>query len=138
MAYTPYPADFDGHVDEIYTDDGLFLRAVEATTRRAVFVDEAGEITNLSRVRETSFLATRSRHQGHVVHFSSQRAAGLVSPIVRDQCTRLYLFRVSATDAKVMADEYAAPELAGAASLGPGDYFAATHSGVERRKLEGF
>lgn len=106
LAFTTVPGDFEGYASEVFYDVEPFLARVFATQRCAIIVDEAGEVTNQSRIRETAPLATRSRHLGHVVHFSAQRASGLVGPLVRDQCTRLYLFRVGEGDAIDLARDW--------------------------------
>jgi hypothetical protein len=91
-------------------------------------------------LEQTGWVATLTRHSAHSVHFISQRAAGLVAPLVRDQCERLYAFRVSASDARALASEYGHGELAGASSLVvcPGvssEYFVSDWRGCAKRVL---
>ena len=143
VAYTSVVGDFAGHADEVHHDVDVFLQRVFQARRCAIFVDESGEVTNSTRIRETAPLATRSRHLGHVVHFSAQRAQGLIGPIVRDQCTRLYLFNTSWDDASLMArswtrDAEGRALLESAPSFAQGEYvhvkrFPYT---IERRRLD--
>jgi len=86
------------------TDRHEFLERVKRSRGCALFIDESGEM--VGRYDDEMFwLATRSRHYGHRAHFISQRAAQL-SPTVRHQCTRLFLFRVGVKDAKTLAEEF--------------------------------
>lgn len=84
---------------------------------------------------ETQKLATRTRHLAHSMHFAAQRAA-MVPPNVRDQCERLYVFRVSRSDAKALADEYAEPEILQAQSFGKGEFLVVDQRGCSKRVLD--
>lgn len=142
LAFTTVPGDFEGYASEVFYDVGPFLERVFATQRCAIIVDEAGEVTNQSRIRETAPLATRSRHLGHVVHFSAQRASGLVGPLVRDQCSRLYLFRVGEQDASDLAKDWGGRKARAAfdevADFEEGEYLFVQRfpPRLERRKLD--
>jgi hypothetical protein len=96
-----------------------FLGRVETERQAALFIDESGE--TVGRYKEEMFwLATRARHFGHDSHFICQRAQQL-NLTVRNQCSALCVFRVSDTDAKILADENASPELREAPALGLGE-----------------
>jgi hypothetical protein len=81
--------------------------------------------------------ATKGRHCGHVVHYVAQRGVQL-APIVRDQCTGLFLFASSKKDGKLFADEFGFDDLEDSNSLRTGEYFHATKMGdCHRRALFG-
>ena len=107
LAFHPNPSEFEGYASDVYLQVGPFMQAVFESSRCAVFIDESGEVTSPARIQETAPLATRTRCRGHVVHFAAQRCQGLIGPIARDQCTRLYLFRVSWDDARLIAKDWA-------------------------------
>jgi hypothetical protein len=86
-----------------------------------IFVDEAGQSVDAHDTAH-QWLATTGRHRGHSVHFIGQRHTQL-PPNIRDQCSRLYCFRVGADDARQLANTWAADELRGAPELGPGEFF---------------
>ncbi len=123
--------------DRLTTDPEEFLAWCQQARGCAVFIDEAGEVVGRYQ-DEQHWLATRSRHYGHRAHFLAQRAQQ-IAPLVRDQCTTLFLFRVSLSDAKLLADEWGREELRQAHTLGQGEYFAVTKFGACRRcRLPGF
>jgi len=100
-----------------------FLKVVQHPDTKgcAIFIDESGE--SVGQYNDEMFwLATRARHYGHNSHFISQRPQ-MLSPTVRGQCSYLYLFNVSSTDAKILADDWNKPELRDAATLAKGEYF---------------
>lgn len=101
-----------------------------------VFIDESGEM--IGRFNDEMFwLATRARHYGHVSHFITQRATAL-APTVRTQCSRAFVFRSAPSDARIMADEFAAPQLAAATLLPIGGYlYVAPDGQVSRGDLFG-
>jgi hypothetical protein len=98
-------------------------------------VDEAGEVVSFAARNQTQTLATRTRHLGHSVHFAAQRAA-MIAPTVRDQCERAYIFRVSFSDAKALADEWGEPEIIAARSFRKGEYFVVDERGASKRCLD--
>lgn len=116
-------------------DRDEFLATVKKSRGCALFIDESGEM--VGRYDDEMFwLATRSRHYGHRSHFITQRAAQL-SPTVRHQCTRLFLFRVGVKDAKTLAEEFSNAELDAAGTLQQFEFFAIDRFGkAERLRLE--
>lgn len=100
----------------LVTDDmNKFMESAKKSKGCMLFVDESGEM--IGRYKdETFWLATRSRHLGHVSHFISQRYVD-VSKTVRDQCSHLITFRVANDDAKYLATIWAQPELELASKL---------------------
>lgn len=111
-----------------------FLSVVKASRSCAVFVDESGEM--IGRYNDEMFwLATRGRHYGHNCHFITQRAAQL-NPTVRNQCTQAFIFCVSLSDAKTLADEYNKQEIRQANTLAQFECFHVTRfSPVKRLKI---
>jgi len=74
----------------------------------AVFIDEAGTVGKFSEhIREA---ATKGRHWGHQFFFLSQKATQ-IEPLVRDQCSNLFLFRSGLQSRKTLAEEFDAPQL---------------------------
>lgn len=75
---------------------------------------------------------TRGRHWGHNVFVGTQRPAQL-SPTVRTQCRRLFLFTIAREDAEILAREWNKPELKEAATLPQGQCFVTERFGGIRR-----
>lgn len=118
----------------MYASGADFVRVVRASTCAQVFVDESPELIG-GRSPDHAWLATQARHLGHQVHFLAQRAT-MLSPTVRGQCSHVFAFRSPTPDAKLLAEERAAPELVGASSLALGEYLYARPDGrVTRHRL---
>lgn len=111
-----------------------FLHAVKQRRSCAVFIDESGEV--IGQYNDQMFwLATRARHYGHNVHFITQRVQQ-IAPTVRGQCTHLFLFHIGVGDAKMLAAEFAKPEIVEAASFQRGEYLYTTrYGGLQRCNL---
>lgn len=102
-------------VEKVYDDPEEYLEEVFKKRHCALFIDESGEmIGRYSGVMGK--LATRSRHYGHNAHFIVQRCAQL-DKTVRDQCSYIYLFRVSKKDSETLSDEYCQEALKSSATL---------------------
>lgn len=69
------------------------------------------------------------------MHFAAQRAQMIV-PTVRDQCERAYIFRVSFSDAKNLADEWGEPDIIAARSFRKGEYIVVDERGASKRCLD--
>ena len=116
-----FPADYRT------TDPTEFLDTFWASRSCAVFIDEAGDsVGKFDTLMQKT--ATRGRHWGHNVHYITQRGTQL-SKTVRDQCSNLFLFTTSLSDAKVHADEWNQQEIKAANSLKQGDYYHVTRFG---------
>jgi hypothetical protein len=113
------------------SDPDEFLEVFWASRRCAAFVDEAGDAVGRYDVVMQK-TATRGRHWGHSVHFLTQRGVQ-ISVTVRDQCTRLFLFRTGPRDAKTHAEEWAQPELLNSVHLRKGNYYYVTRFGELQR-----
>lgn len=103
-----------------------------------VFVDESGAVFNEGNDMGNAWLATRSRHFGHSVHFLAQRATQ-VPKTMRDQCSRLFLFTSSISDGKIHSEEWNKPELISCNTL-PKLHFMMTDrfSTVKNLKIENY
>lgn len=102
-------------------DNAAFLTSAKNSWQCALFIDEAGAA--IGRYNDEMFwCATQARHMAHRSHFITQRPAQLAKT-VRDQCTRLCLFAVSMSDAKILADEWNKPEIKNAPELSPGQFY---------------
>jgi DNA helicase HerA-like ATPase len=91
----------------MFTDKQKFLRYVARPTNpegTAVYIDEAADILSHDQ-RENEWLLTRGRHLGYSVTLVTQRPK-LVSPSVRHQCARLFMFRLSQGDAREIGADY--------------------------------
>jgi hypothetical protein len=118
----------------VYADGERFAAVVRASLRCQVFVDESPELIG-GRSPDHAWMATQARHLGHQVHFLAQRAT-MLSPTVRGQCSHVFAFRSPTPDAKLLAEERAAPELIGASTLALGHYLYARPDGrVTRHQL---
>lgn len=121
-----WPADF------ITADQEEFLDVFWRSRSCVAFLDEGGE--SVGRYAESmQKTATRGRHWGHACHFIAQRATQL-APIVRDQCTHLFLFCSSAKDGKLLSEEWNKPELERCSSFSQGEYIHAVKFGQSNRR----
>jgi hypothetical protein len=118
----------------VFRDFAEFMETARASRRCFLFVDEAGMNCGQNE-KDAYWLATIARHWGHSTIFISQRAIQ-IAKTMRDQCSYLYLFNCSASDAKTLSDEWNKPELQGAAALAQGEYFYAPRFGeVQKRRV---
>lgn len=119
----------------ITDDQEEFLRIAKLNTSCALFIDESG-ITMGRYCGPMEWLATNSRKFGHKAHFIAQRASQL-PPIVRTQCTTIFLFKQSLMDSKILAAEFVADDLKQSCNLVKGEYLvkAGVDAPVKRGKL---
>lgn len=107
---------------DFYTTDLYeYMNTAQQSKSCFLFVDEAGDFCGLHD-KDAYWLATQARHWGHSTFFISQRATQ-IAPTVRYQCDRLFLFRCSRTDAKVLSDEFSEPELENANTLAKFEFY---------------
>jgi DNA helicase HerA-like ATPase len=112
-------------------DSGDFLECARNSRSLGLFLDESGE--SVGKYNDEMFwLATRARHYGHKSHFLTQRPQQL-SRTVWNQCSHLFLFNISAYDAKLLADEFNKPELRRANELAQFECFYAPRFGPVKR-----
>jgi hypothetical protein len=102
-------SDPDWPCDFKTKDKHEFLEVVKSNQECILFIDESGQ--EIGRYNdEMFFLATQSRHWGHISYFISQRAQS-INKTVRDQCSNLYAFCLSKTDGDILYNEYCQEEL---------------------------
>lgn len=120
------------HVADYVTDnESEFMDVVMSSESCAVFVDEAGEKIG-QYGREFFTLATRARHLGHRSHFITQRPSQ-ISPTVRDQCDRIYLFALNGDACKTLSKDWNKPDLMAGTELDKGEYITAPRFGPIRK-----
>lgn len=116
-----WPADY------ITDDPDEFLDVFWDSQECMAFIDEAGEAVGRYNEAMTR-TATRGRHRGHVVHYIAQKGTQ-IAPLVRDQCTGLFLFSSSVRDGKILAEEFGHNELESCNLLKTGEYYHARKMG---------
>jgi DNA helicase HerA-like ATPase len=111
-----------------------FLAVCQDSQSCMCVVDESGEV--IGRYDSEYFwLATRSRHYGHKMHFIAQRA-NQISKTVRDQCSQIFIFRQSKDDSKLLAAEFGDDLILDAANLQQGEYiFAGRFQKAQKMRL---
>jgi hypothetical protein len=102
--------DPDWQCSDRFPDVESFAAYLRANRSCFGFVDECGAVFDDGNDSTHSWLATRSRHYGHSLHFMAQRAIQLPKTM-RDQCARVFLFTSSASDGKILAEEWNKPIL---------------------------
>ncbi len=108
-------SDPEWHCDFRTKNEKEFLQVVKNSQQCCLFIDESGQ--TIGRYNEQMiWLATQARHWGHQSFFITQRGQQL-NKTVRDQCDRLYIFRVSKNDAVILAEEFCQDELLEASKL---------------------
>jgi hypothetical protein len=118
--------DADWSADRQYHDADEFLRFVRTGTVRsaderwALFIDESH--IALDHHKRFDPLATTGRHMGCVSYFICFNLKQL-TPAIRGQCMRRFIFRITKENARDLADEYDADELLGATKLAQGEFF---------------
>lgn len=122
------PLQDPGWQADFITDDAeKFLTVFWQSRSCMAFMDEGGESVGRFDLAMQK-TATRGRHWGHTCHYLAQRATQL-APLVRDQCTRLFLFCSSTKDGNVLSHEWNRPELEQCSQLKQGEYFYAVKMG---------
>lgn len=95
---TPTAGGDWGEGAHIFDQEEAFLTMMgdDRVMRAHIFVDEADMVFNHAR-RENFWMLTRGRHYGFEMNLISQRPK-LLHPTCRDQCTRMYMFRLPIND----------------------------------------
>lgn len=109
------------NADFITDDQEEFLDVFWRSRSCAAFLDEGGESVGRYDLAMQK-TATRGRHCGHSCHYIAQKATQL-APIVRDQCSYLYLYTSGLTSCKMLAEEFNKPELLNATQLQRFSYY---------------
>jgi hypothetical protein len=111
-----------------------FLAKAKTSRRCALFIEESGQ--TVDRGKDYEWLFTTARHWGHKT-FISGHAGRQILPIMREQCSTLFLFRCSATVCKGWESEYG-PEIYAATSLEKYQFAKYTRNGnpeIQKLKL---
>lgn len=82
--------------------------------------------------KDKLWLQLRGRHFGFDNTLITQYPT-LLSPAARGQCERLHLFQIGAQSAKMLADDYAAPQLIRATGLKQGEWLCVEWENGERK-----
>lgn len=90
----------------VFDDEGDFFAylARDDVFHAHVFVDESGEVFNLSK-RENFWLLTRGRHFGFNVYCICQRPK-MIAPTIRNQCSKAYVFRLAQDDLEEIGRDF--------------------------------
>lgn len=123
----------DGEHDFKTDNPNAFLECFWKSAGAAVFIDEAAKYCSL-HAREFHETAQRGRHQGHNVHYITQRAKSL-APDVRTNVQRLYVFGCTPEDAKILYQDWAKPELLEAANLKQGEFIECNYNDAKKYVL---
>lgn len=105
--------------DPVAFHDACVARLAENAGRFFIIVDEAHEFFARSGAGDFLWVGTRGRHYGINIIAISQRGAA-INPTFRGQCSTLYCFQCSLTDARFLSDEYGCVELQDAPTLPAG------------------
>lgn len=123
----------DWNASFITDDPDKFLAVCKLNQSAALFIDESGQTIG-RYAGPMQWVATNSRKWGHRAYFISQRATQL-DPLMRTQCSNLFLFKQSVKDSKILADEFVCPQLIHACNLKKGEYIAKI--GVDGKVIKG-
>ena len=110
--------------DFITGDMKEFKAMARKSTSCILFIDESGDSCGQWE-KDSYWFATQSRHWGHSVFFIAQRAQ-MIATTIRTQCSFLYLFNCSKSDAQILSDEWNKTELLEANTLKQGEFFYTT------------
>lgn len=117
-----WPADF------ITSDSAEFLEVCQASRKCMLFMDEGSQSVGRYNV-EMQWTATQARHWGHSAFFLCQGATQL-APVIRDNCSKVFVYCCGARNGRLLAEEFNAPDLEMCVSLLPHEYFAVTRGGA--------
>jgi hypothetical protein len=125
--------------DLVTTDRARFLRIVrdKDTWGPMLFIDEANQTVG-KYDPEMEATATAGSLNGMTCHYIAQRAATF-NRTVREQCSRLIMFRQGPKDSAELAEQFGQPGLADGALLCKGQYlYCTTEPGsLKRGKVPG-
>lgn len=117
--------------DYVTSDPVEFITIAKKNKNCTLIIDEAGNYCG-QYDKETWWLATQARHWGHQSIFIGQRA-NMIAKNIRDNCSVLFCFRISPSDAKLISDDFCFPELLEAPSLEQGQCFHAKRYGIPQK-----
>ena len=113
--------------DYVTTDGADLARVIKKAANAFVVIDEAWQLLGNTGGKLTPLGENilTMRHRGNTCCILVQRPA-LISRTIRDQCGRLFTFRIGQDDADDLVKQYGHKELAKAASLPRGQYMTCT------------
>jgi len=108
---TPTAAGYWPESAVIFDDETEFFEYLirDDVSGAHVFIDEAGDVFNLSK-SYNNWLLTRGRHFGFSVFLIAQRPK-MLAPTVRNQCGRAYIFRLAKDDLKEIGADFGFSDL---------------------------
>ena len=132
VIYDPLGSEWSENCTAFHDERGFFegLERLAVSGGGYVVVDEADTLLSMAH-KHNHWLLQRGRHYGFSVFVVTQRPA-LVAPTVRGMCGECYAFNISRKDAKLLADDYNAPELLKATNLPQGSFVRAYWSNKKR------
>ncbi len=113
IVFDPNAENWGGHA-AVFTDSALFQKTVWRSQNCEIFADEAA--VTVARDRDNMPLFTRVRHFGHRLTVIGHSGGDLL-PGMRQQFTRLFLFRQPASAADVWAELFADGRILACADL---------------------
>lgn len=120
LAHIPQGVPPWAAADRCIYDAERFIDTVNRARRCAVFVEMSD--ASVSKYNDDFIkLATWARNLGHRCFFIAQRHTQ-INPTIRDQCGRLWLFRVGPKTADILAEEFVDDTLRQACALADWHY----------------
>lgn len=98
-----------------------FIVLAKSNKNCTLVIDEAGNFCG-QYDKEAWWLATQARHWGHQSIFIGQRA-NMIAKNIRDNCGKLFCFRISPSDAKTLSDDFCFESILDAPNLQQGECF---------------
>lgn len=109
-------------------DGDEFLDIAKRSRKCMLFADEGSQSVGRYNL-EMEWIVTQSRHWGHSANIICQGGTQL-AVIIRDQCSHVFLFACGARTAKMLSEEFNAPDLELCVALKPREYFHAVKGGA--------
>jgi hypothetical protein len=125
LKYSDWKADF------LTADSDEFLRFAKQNKSHLLIVDEGGQAIGRYN-QEMEWLTTTSRHLGHSCIVISQGVTQL-TPIIRGQFGRVFLFNCAISNWKLIAEEWNHPELLSLPRLDKGEFYEIPRFGSIRK-----
>lgn len=114
--------DRNWDADFVTENPDQFLHYAKRSHSHQLFVDEGA--TAIGRYNaQYQWLTTTARHHGHCATIICNRPQQL-DKTLRDQCTTVYVFACSKSDAAIFADDFNEPLLLEAVKFKPGQFMA--------------
>lgn len=119
--------DPEWETDYLVNNERDFLKLFNGLQSCAIFIDESGKaVGRYNTAMEQT--ATIGRHLGHKCFYLTQGGTQL-APIIRNQCSTLYLFTTAKSDCIKHANEWNQPELINGCTLAQGEFYMCSRYG---------